>query len=709
MSLNILQSLIRMDRSVDVEGLTSHLWHENWEPRPIRRYVRMRRMMEVPLALLLVFCLSPLLLMIALLVRLTGPGPIIYTQMRSGLHRTPFRLYKFRTMGVNAENDGPTWAAGDDDPRVTRIGRFLRASHLDELPQIWNVVRGEMSFIGPRPERPEYDEVLVQAIPSFYLRYLVPPGITGWAQVRAGYVSSVLGSQRKLELDLFYILNLSPGIDFMILLTTLNAIGPWKFLSRAFFKVSEISSKTSPVTLADVKNGIRHLSIAVLIAWAMFATSANAAEETENPSENPKQTAPSAPDCGLPVCNMEDFIEELRGLREGQRADRIKAFVATWKESENPLIYRNILDATTRAKAFFEEVKEQEWVIRETVLVQDFARSGLLRFDRPNFDQLKAIFDQIVSERPRYDVMSFWTKNARRLQRLDELKALLEFADHAYEWATRTKQEDWMIREPINLRNAATLALALVEPAHEGVYRIRTQCVPSPGSCNQVLLKMDQLVVMESTTYRGLIVSFSIQADHLAAPYFQRANLLELGTKIEATSVEWSAAGVVNISINPETGQLTGNYQDNASAGLIKFTGTPIRRAVTFFRDKGPSRQLSLDDVVGRYKARIGDFAGEFMVRRALKTGAQNEPELVGTFVSSKRNGQEFAWRRDFHVGNFQALAGVMTFYSTGTGRTTDSKIVIGVRDNGRGAPRWTGFMMTATTPVMDVLMEKLP
>ena len=166
----------------------------------------------------------PLLPFIALAIKLTSQGPVFYRQKRVGRNGSVFECHKFRTMRADAEADsGPTWA-GDDDPRITTVGRFLRISRLDEIPQLWNVLKGDMSLVGPRPERPEFVDWLTREIPYYYLRHTIRPGITGWAQVRYEYGSSVEASKEKLRYDLFYIKNMSPGLDFLIFFQTIKTI-----------------------------------------------------------------------------------------------------------------------------------------------------------------------------------------------------------------------------------------------------------------------------------------------------------------------------------------------------------------------------------------------------------------------------------------------------------------------------------------------------
>jgi sugar transferase (PEP-CTERM system associated) len=166
----------------------------------------------------------PLLPFIYLAIRLTSPGPVLYRQKRVGRDGIEFHCYKFRTMREDAEADtGPTWAT-DDDPRITRVGAFMRMTRLDEIPQLWNVLRGDMSLVGPRPERPEFVSALRQEIPCYDLRHTIRPGITGWAQVRHKYGSSVEDAREKLRYDLFYIKNMSVGLDLLVFFQTIKVI-----------------------------------------------------------------------------------------------------------------------------------------------------------------------------------------------------------------------------------------------------------------------------------------------------------------------------------------------------------------------------------------------------------------------------------------------------------------------------------------------------
>jgi exopolysaccharide biosynthesis polyprenyl glycosylphosphotransferase len=181
---------------------------------------RAKRLVDTLVASIGLVVSAPLMLLVGLAVRLGSPGPALYRQRRVGQHSTGFDMLKFRTMVESAEPAGEAVWADAKDARVTPVGRVLRLTRLDELPQLWNVLKGEMSMVGPRPERPEFVDALRQAIPHYDLRHMVKPGITGWAQVMHSYAASIQESARKLEYDLYYVRNQSLLLDMKILLRT---------------------------------------------------------------------------------------------------------------------------------------------------------------------------------------------------------------------------------------------------------------------------------------------------------------------------------------------------------------------------------------------------------------------------------------------------------------------------------------------------------
>jgi sugar transferase (PEP-CTERM system associated) len=183
-----------------------------------------RRVLNFSVALIALVVSLPLLPFIVLAVKLGSAGPVLYRQKRVGRAGAMFYCYKFRTMRQDAEADtGATWAT-DDDPRITRTGKFLRAARLDEIPQLWCVLKGDMHFVGPRPERPEFVQWLSKEIPYYGVRHVVRPGITGWAQVQYKYGNTLEDAREKLQYDLFYIKNASIGLDFLILFQTVKIV-----------------------------------------------------------------------------------------------------------------------------------------------------------------------------------------------------------------------------------------------------------------------------------------------------------------------------------------------------------------------------------------------------------------------------------------------------------------------------------------------------
>ncbi len=191
---------------------------------PRRNSLFWHSLYSLPIALVLTIVILPVMLIVAILVRLTSPGPILHRQVRVGLNDSQFTVYKFRSMNVDAEAaTGAVWAQ-KNDPRVTPIGKWLRRLRLDELPQLFNVLRGEMTLVGPRPERPEFVAKLTEQIPYYSYRHCVKPGITGWAQINHKYGDTLEDAIIKLEYDLYYIKNLAISLDTFIIFHTLKVM-----------------------------------------------------------------------------------------------------------------------------------------------------------------------------------------------------------------------------------------------------------------------------------------------------------------------------------------------------------------------------------------------------------------------------------------------------------------------------------------------------
>jgi sugar transferase (PEP-CTERM system associated) len=183
-----------------------------------------KRALDILFSLIGLLLVLPFLPIVALLIKWSSPGPVLFKQKRVGERGCEFTLIKFRTMCDDAERDtGPVWAS-ENDPRITKLGYWLRKTRIDEIPQLYNVLKGEMSFVGPRPERKEFVEKLSESIPYYGKRHFVKPGVTGWAQVRYPYGASDDDALEKLRYDLYYIKNYSLTLDIMILLETVKVV-----------------------------------------------------------------------------------------------------------------------------------------------------------------------------------------------------------------------------------------------------------------------------------------------------------------------------------------------------------------------------------------------------------------------------------------------------------------------------------------------------
>lgn len=183
----------------------------------------LKRLFDIAASLLLLLLTLPVIVVFALLVKIDSKGPAFFRQVRVGLYGEPFEVLKLRSMRTDAEKDGAQWAQ-QNDPRVTRLGRFIRKVRVDELPQVWTVLKGQMSFVGPRPEVPAFVDSLEEQLPFYGERHMVKPGITGWAQINYPYGASVEDARAKLEYDLYYAKNYTPFLDLLILLQTLRVV-----------------------------------------------------------------------------------------------------------------------------------------------------------------------------------------------------------------------------------------------------------------------------------------------------------------------------------------------------------------------------------------------------------------------------------------------------------------------------------------------------
>ena len=213
----------RIYGKIQLDGLrpSNFLYSEGFRIRATQQFTR--QVVSICVAGFGLLLFLPFFPLVVLAVKLSSKGPIFFRQTRVGMGGRNFEVVKFRTMFTDAESGGAKWAT-KNDPRVTRVGMFLRKSRIDEIPQLWNVLRGDMRFVGPRPERPEFVAWLTEELPFYYLRTLIRPGLTGWAQVRYGYGATLAETKEKLEYDLYYIKHMSMGLDLLIMFETIKTI-----------------------------------------------------------------------------------------------------------------------------------------------------------------------------------------------------------------------------------------------------------------------------------------------------------------------------------------------------------------------------------------------------------------------------------------------------------------------------------------------------
>ncbi|MBL7544803.1 MAG: exopolysaccharide biosynthesis polyprenyl glycosylphosphotransferase [Bdellovibrionaceae bacterium] len=223
--LNLSQFFEEIEKKVPVDFLSQEwfIFEKGFELFHNPLGLRVKRILDLMLALVLLAITWPIILVFAILIKLESKGPAFYSQIRTGLNDREFLIFKLRSMITDAEKQGAQWAKSNDS-RVTRMGKIIRLTRIDELPQLWNVIKGDMSFIGPRPERPEFNVDLEKKIPFYKLRHLVRPGITGWAQVMYAYGASVEDSKQKLQFDLYYIKNFSFVLDMLIIFKTVRVV-----------------------------------------------------------------------------------------------------------------------------------------------------------------------------------------------------------------------------------------------------------------------------------------------------------------------------------------------------------------------------------------------------------------------------------------------------------------------------------------------------
>ncbi len=400
-----------------------------------------------------------------------------------------------------------------------------------------------------------------------------------------------------------------------------------------------------------------------------------------------------ADDCTLPVCDIPAKIEELRAMTQNSRSEYLKELLKSQKGVKDPVILANLDAFATQALALFHEINEEDWMVREVNDISNFANSSLLLYNALEMDlaTLIAKFDAFTDPSFNFKVMNYWVTAIEQVEDTVQVKKMMTFAEHELQWSNDTKQEDYFAREAKKGIDAAGVLLSRLLPVHEGAYKIKVTCSPSPSSCNSEDMGIDQINVLETLGSRGLVISVLNSNSGIQRFHYINSFLTNGGTQIHAQMTEadpWARLTEIDLTITDDGG-LKGSIRDLSSGGTLVIVGKPVSKPVKFFTDAGAPRPLTVDDVVGNYHGTLGKIKGTLLVKQ-FAAG-----QLVGSFVAGDI-------RRDFQYGNFKAKQGVVVLGNSGSGTQNDVKLTVALRKDSHGREYLTGFLLTdnGTVPV---------
>ena len=566
---------------------------------PLRKYIKIRWKIEPLLALIIILLSIPLLLIIALLVWCSGPGPIFYLQKRSGYEGRDFYIVKFRSMIKDAEKNGPTWAQGPSDQRVTRIGRILRNTHLDELPQLWNVLRGELSFIGPRPERPEMIAKIVETLPEFRLRTQIKPGVTGLAQVSLGYAGSLLEARDKLMSDLDYCKNYSPLLDAKILLKTL----------RILFSGFKVHS------LFRFQNELK-LIVTLLLSFLLFSRFAHATSLATS----------------LPIEDISKKLAELKTSTQDIRYHAIHNLRDQYKNETQLEILTNLQDFSKAAKKLYTDLKEEDWVIREAdTLIQETA-VRICQYTAFDLERYITNFNLMPSEAFRFQTIAFWKKAMPTLEDQATLSGFMALGSKVFEIVRSLGDPDYTLREAQMMIELAGIGLARVNPFFEGLFEItQTRAINSLNPNKNLFPRFNRLVVIGTKTSLGVIASFIDSIFGEPEYYYSNVSVQNGGELLtgKISSENSSHLSAFELHFDPHSGGLTGKIND-PNLNQVEFIGKRISSSVDYYpkvptplstplpQSPAPSPSpptLELNSFEGSYTGQIGSLPGTLKIQ----------------------------------------------------------------------------------------------
>ncbi len=406
-----------------------------------------------------------------------------------------------------------------------------------------------------------------------------------------------------------------------------------------------------------------------------------------------------AQDCTLPVCDIPAKIEELRAMTQNSRSEYLKELLKSQKGVKDPVVLANLDVFAAQVYVLFHEINEEDWMVREVNDISNFANSSLLMYNAMNMDLATMIakFDAFSDPSFNYKVMNYWVTAIEQVEDTVQVKKMMTFAEHEMQWSNDTKQEDYFAREAKKGIDAAGVLLSRLLPVHEGAYKIKVSCKPSPSSCNSEDMSIDQINVLETLGSRGLVISVLNSNSGLQRFYYINSFLTNGGTQINAQMTEanpWARLTEIDLTIKADGG-LKGAIKDLSSGGTIIIEGKPIEKPVKYFTDAGAPRPLTADDIVGVYNGTLGKIKGTLLIKQFVAG------QLVGSFVSG-------SIRRDFQYVNFKAKQGVIVFGNSGTGTQNDVKLTLALRKDRNGKEFLTGFLLTSNGTVPAATFYKV-
>lgn len=402
--------------------------------------------------------------------------------------------------------------------------------------------------------------------------------------------------------------------------------------------------------------------------------------------------AAEAMSCGLPICDIPTRVEELRSASQSERAQAMRLPREASRFEENLAVLANLADYADAAHALFAELREEDWVLREAHYLADQSRTRLLKLRLPVLSELVHDFDRLKDVGRRFEVLNHWSQRTEDVESIEVARALGAFGEHAFQWATSTRQEDYFAREARGLAEKAGARLTRLWPIHEGVYRIRVKCPAAPATCDSRIKRIDQLVIFDSLGPQGVLVAFAHRQGALTNYLYFGGILRQGGAELlTGEAARWAHPSQARISVDPATGAVKGVIRDISSLELLTFEGEPELRAVRFFEGPLLSEPLRESEISGAFPGTLGSIKGTLHVAKF------EEGEWQGTFIAASGG-----LRRNFRRGSLDPARGLLHLVSPESGTTNvQAKLTVRFVRTASGRLEGAGtFLLTAGNPL---------